>query len=44
MTLCVPFYVLYFVYGKCESTLLKLFFTVDLGADLLAWSLRNPGP
>ena len=34
LTLCVPFYILYFVYGKCESAYVKVLFSVHIIANI----------
>ena len=35
LTLCIPFYALYFVYGRLEDALLKVLFTVALISRVL---------
>jgi hypothetical protein len=34
LTLCVPFYILYFVYGKCENAYVKSLFSISLIASV----------
>lgn len=34
MTMCIPCYALYFVYGRCESALVKGLFSVSILAQL----------
>jgi hypothetical protein len=35
LTLCVPFYVLYFLFAQCESKLVKALYSIALLAYLL---------
>ena len=43
LTLCIPFYVLYFVYGRLEDTLLKVLFTVALISRVLGLVITFQG-
>jgi hypothetical protein len=42
LTLCVPFYVLYFVYSKCDSKLVKALYSIGILVGLLTRVLPEP--
>ncbi|MGD8452961.1 MAG: hypothetical protein PVJ57_14170 [Phycisphaerae bacterium] len=39
LCLCLPFYVLYFIYVTCDDSRLKAMFSASLAMNVLAWAL-----
>jgi hypothetical protein len=42
LTLCVPCYVFYFVFGRCDSSLIKLLFLISLSTRLAGLLIKLP--